>query len=114
MGKKKPQDQALLRAQLIMRVRCGLMTAVEAARKLGVSRKTYYKWEQRGLSALLDGLSDQQPGRPEKEEPPAQAIFDKQMAELRRENELLEQKLALKDLAFDLRIRSPKDRKKKK
>ena len=75
MRRKKPnrqRGQARLRAQLIMKVRCGLMTAAEAARQLGVSRKTYYKWEQRGLSALLDGLSDQPPGRPEKEEPPAQ------------------------------------------
>jgi transposase len=111
---KKPQDQARLRAQLIMKVRCGLMTAAEAARLLGVSRKTYYKWEQRGLSALLDGLSDQPPGRPEKEDAPAQAMFEKQMANLRREKELLEQKLILKDLAFDLRIRSEKDRTKKK
>ena len=90
------------------------MTAAEAARQLGVSRKTYYKWEQRGLSALLDGLSDQEPGRPEKEEKTAQAMFAKQMANLRRENELLEQKLILKDIAFDLRIRSENDRKKKK
>ena len=97
-----------------MKVRCGLMTAAEAARQLGVSRKTYYKWEQRGLSALLDGLSDQVPGRPEKEENTAQAMFAKQMANLRRENELLEQKLILKDIAFDLRIRSATDRKKKK
>ena len=90
------------------------MTAAEAARQLGVSRKTYYKWEQRGLSALLDGLSDQPPGRPEKEDTPAQAMFEKQMADLKREKELLEQKLVLKDLAFDLRIRSQKDRTKKK
>jgi len=116
MRRKKPnrQDQARLRAQLIMKVRCGLMTAAEAAKQLGVSRKTYYKWEQRGLSALLDGLSDQPPGRPEKEEPPAQAMFEKQMTDLRREKELLEQKLILKDIAFDLRIRSENDRKKKK
>jgi transposase-like protein len=89
------------------------MTASEAARKLGVSRKTYYKWEQRGLSSLLDSLADQSPGRPEREEPAGQTVFEKQMAELRKENELLEQKLILKDLAFDLRIRG-KDRKKKK
>jgi len=89
------------------------MTASEAARQLGVSRKTYYKWEQRGLSSLLDSLADQVPGRPEKEAHPAQTVFEKQMADLKKENELLEQKLILKDLAFDLRIRQ-KDRKKKK
>ena len=97
-----------------MKVRCGLMNASQAANILKISRKTYYKWEQRGLSALLDGLSDQPPGRPEKEEASARAMFEKQMTALRRENELLEQKLVLKDLAFDLRIRSSKDRRKKK
>ena len=65
MGRKKPNHpKAMQRAQLIMQVRCGLMTASEAARQLGVSRKTYYKWEQRGLSLLLNGLSDQRSGRP--------------------------------------------------
>ena len=38
------QQMARLRAELIMKVRCGLMTAAEAARQLGVSRKTFYKW----------------------------------------------------------------------
>ena len=110
---RRNEKTARLRAQLIMKVRCGLMTASEAARKLGVSRKTYYKWEQRGLSALLDGLADQEPGRPEMEKPPESAL-EKQLARLKRENELLEQKLELKDLVADLHIRSPKDRKKKK
>jgi transposase len=55
---------ARLRAEVIMKVRCGLITAAQAAERLGVSRKTYYKWEQRGLAALLDGVADQSSGRP--------------------------------------------------
>jgi transposase len=90
------------------------MTAAAAAAQLGVSRKTYYKWEQRGLAALLDGLSDQQPGRPENQQDPAQAVLEKQMADLQKENRLLEQKIILKDLALDFDIRSKKDRTKKK
>ena len=109
-----PQKKALLRAELIMKVRCGLMTAAQAAKQLGVSRKTYYKWEQRGLSALLNGLSNQSPGRPEKREYPKQTVLENQLSQLKRDNELLEQKLILKDLAADFHIRSPKDRKKKK
>ena len=109
-----PQKNALLRAELIMKVRCGLMTAAQAAKQLGVSRKTYYKWEQRGLSALLDGLSDQSPGRPEKQEDPKQTVLENQLSRLKRDNELLEQKLILKDLAADFHIRSSKERKKKK
>ena len=44
------QQTARLRAEVIMKVRCGLLTAQQAAEHLGVSRKTYYKWEERGLS----------------------------------------------------------------
>ncbi len=116
MGRKKaktPQTKAMERAQLIMKVRCGLMTAAAAAAQLGVSRKTYYKWEQRGLSALLSGLSDQDPGRPENQQDPARAVLEKQMADLQKENRLLEQKMILKDLAAEFDIRS-KDRTKKK
>jgi DNA-binding XRE family transcriptional regulator len=58
------QQTARQRAEVIMKVRCGLMSASQAATLLGVSRKTYYKWEQRGLAALLGSLEDQHPGRP--------------------------------------------------
>ena len=109
-----PQKKALIRAELIMKVRCGLMTAAAAARQLGVSRRTYYKWEQRGLSALLDGLADQPSGRPEKRADPQQTALENQLSRLKRDNALLEQKLVLKDLAADFHIRSSMDRKKKK
>jgi transposase len=89
------------------------MTAAAAAAQLGVSRKTYYKWEQRGLSALLDGLSEKEPGRPENPQDPARAVLEKQMADLQKENRLLEQKMILKDLAVEFNVRS-KDRTKKK
>ena len=108
------QAKAKLRAQLIMKVRCGLMTASDAADQLKVSRKTYYKWEQRGLSALLKSLSDQLSGRPEKTGQVTEAALGKQLADLKRDNKLLEQKLVLKDLVADFQIRSPKGRKKKK
>ena len=36
------RQTARLRAEVIMKVRCGLMTAQQAAEQLGVSRKTYY------------------------------------------------------------------------
>jgi DNA invertase Pin-like site-specific DNA recombinase len=63
---KQPSSRqtARLRAEMIMKVRCGLLTARQAADRMGVSRKTFYKWEQRGLSALLDSVTDQPPGRP--------------------------------------------------
>jgi transposase len=55
MNDPKPtaHQQALARrrAQLIMQVQSGLLSAQEAARQLQISRKTYYKWERRAPAA---------------------------------------------------------------
>jgi hypothetical protein len=52
------------RVELIIQVQAGRMTVASAAAQLGVSRKTYYKWEQRGLSAILSSVREGRPGRP--------------------------------------------------
>ena len=64
--KSTAHQQALARqrAQLIMQVRSGVLSAQEAARQLGVSRKTYYKWERRALAAMVEALGDREQGRP--------------------------------------------------
>jgi transposase len=91
------------------------MTATEAATLLGVSRKTYYKWEQRGLAALLEGLQGKAAGRPETEsQHTAQVALEKQLAQLRRDNELLQKKMQLKDLVHQLRLKAGKGGAKKK
>jgi hypothetical protein len=91
------------------------MTASQAARALGVSRKTYYKWEQRGLAALLSGVEDQSAGRPEtSEDIRKEAEFENRLNELMQENELLKQKMALKEMLSGMKIRSSSDRAKKK
>lgn len=57
MNDPKPtaHQQALARrrAQLIMQVQNGLLSAQEAARQLRISRKTYYKWERRALGETV-------------------------------------------------------------
>src|SRR5512137_2751527 len=103
------ENQAWQRAAIIMKVRCGLMTATEAAYLLGVSRKTYYKWEQRGLAAILEGLQEQTGGRPEI---PWQqrrvAEVEKQMAQLQKENDLLHKRMRLKDLVHQMQLQAEK------
>src|SRR5580658_9824605 len=59
--------KALLRTEMIVKVRAGLMTATAAAEALGVSRKTYYKWEKRGLQAMLAAGQNETSGRPAEE-----------------------------------------------
>ena len=109
-----PQQAALKRAEVIMKVRCGLMNASQAAARLGVSRKTYYKWERRGLSALLSGLEDQPSGRPSQPVDEKKAALERQLALARQDNALLKHKLELKDVLTDLKLTSDIGRAKKK
>jgi transposase-like protein len=114
--KTRPTTQhvARQRAEMIMKVRCGLMTASQAAEQLGISRKTYYKWEQRALSAMLAGLTDQPPGRPSHPVDREKQALEKQLQQVHRDNELLKHKMELKDVLTELKLESGMDRVKKK
>lgn len=103
---KQPSSRqtARLRAELIMKVRCGLLTARQAADRLGVSRKTFYKWEQRGLSALLDSVTDQPPGRPSLAQDEYRQWLEKQLQDANRQIDLLNHKMALKDVLMELEL----------
>jgi len=116
MAKQPPSRQtARLRAEMIMKVRCGLLTARQAADRLGVSRKTFYKWEQRGLSALLDSVTDQPPGRPPLPADDHRQWLEKQLQDANRQIDLLNHKMALKDVLMELELpRTGSDRAKKK
>lgn len=94
------------RAEVIMKVRCGLLSATQAAKELGVSRKTYYKWEKRGLSALLDGLAEKDSGRPAPPQDSHQQELERQIEQLRQDNDLLTQQMALKDILSDLKLKT--------
>ena len=56
--------KARQRAEVILQVRSGQLTATQAAQTLGISRQQYYQWEQRALQALLAALENQPTGRP--------------------------------------------------
>jgi transposase len=114
--KKRPTTQqvARQRAEVIMKVRCGLMSASQAAEQLGISRKSYYKWEQRALSAMLAGLTDQPPGRPSRPVDTKKQALEEQLQQVRRDNELLKHKMALKDVLTELKLEPGMDRGEKK
>jgi len=88
--------RARQRAQLIMQVRSGLLTAEAAARQLGVSRKTYYKWERRALAAMVEALGNRGQGRPPQPR-------DAEKAALRRQTEALQAKLTVLEQTEQLR-----------
>jgi transposase len=91
--KPGPHQQALARqrAQLIMQVRSGLLSAQEAARQLGISRKTYYKWERRALAAMVEALGNREHGRPPLPSDPEKQALQRQTQELQAKLQVLEQ-----------------------
>ena len=102
MGRKsridKKHECARQRADLILQVRNGQLTATEAAAILGVSRKTYYRWEKRGLEALVGALENRGTGgRPAQEVDPEKQKLEKRLAEIEKENQELRQTLAIKE-----------------
>jgi transposase len=64
MGPNEQEELARLRAEMIVQVQSGKLTATEAAKRLGVSRKTYYQWERRALGGMIEALQDKESGRP--------------------------------------------------
>jgi transposase len=95
--KQNEQDaQTRLRAELILKVRAGVLSASEAAKQLGVSRKTYYKWEKRGLAAMMEGLCERDSGRPA-------SVPDEEKESLRKKVAELEEQLRQKQQREQLR-----------
>ncbi|MDY7029858.1 MAG: helix-turn-helix domain-containing protein [Spirochaetota bacterium] len=94
--KQQEEEQARRRAEVILQVRAGKMTAKEAAKALGVSRKTYYQWEERGLEGMMDALLNRSSGRPKTKEDP-------EKEKLKKENEDLKNRLSLSQHAEELR-----------
>ena len=93
-----PAKQARQRAEVILKVRSGRMTAAQGARLLGVSRKSYYQWEQRGLAGMLRHLADRPAGRPSRPR-------DREKERLRRELSRMEQRLIVLEQTARLRNR---------
>ncbi len=93
-----PQALARQRAQLIMQVRSGMLTAEAAARSLGISRKTYYKWERRALAAMVAALGTREQGRPPQPRDPEKAALRRELAELQAKLTVLEQTERLRQL----------------
>jgi len=96
MGEEQEKALARERALVILQVRSGTLTAREGAKRLGVSRKTYYEWEQRALGAMTLALENRPPGR-------LPAPLDEEKEGLRRQVKDLEQKLFLTEKAMEVK-----------
>jgi len=84
------------RASIILQVRSGAISATEGAERLGISRKTYYEWEDRALQAMALALENHAPGRPP-------VPLDTEKEELQRKVRDLEKKLDLAEKTIEVK-----------
>jgi predicted DNA-binding protein (UPF0251 family) len=84
------------RASIILQVRSGALPAKEGAERLGISRKTYYEWEDRALQAMALALENHSPGRPP-------VPLDVEKGELQRKVRDLEKKLYLAEKTIEVK-----------
>jgi len=94
----KEQELARERALVILRVRSGAMTAKQGAQALGVSRKTYYQWEERAFKAMALALENHVAGRPCVSTDEEKETLRQRIRELEKKLDLAEKALEVKEL----------------
>jgi transposase len=94
--REKEQELARQRALVILRVHGGTLTAKQGAQLLGVSRKTYYEWEERSLKAMALALENRSAGRPS-------VALDEEKETLRERVQELEKKLDLAEKTIEVK-----------
>jgi hypothetical protein len=104
MSDTRDKELARKRAAVIFSVRSGQITAEEGARQLGVSRKTYYEWENRALEAMTGALENGNAGRPAIERDEEKEQLQGQIAELQSKLFVAEKVVEVRDMlhAYEL------------
>jgi transposase len=93
---KREKELARQRALVILQVRSGVLTAKEGAEHLGVSRKTYYEWEDKSLRAMALALENRPVGRPP-------VAVDEEKETLRERVQELEKRLYLAEKTIEVK-----------
>jgi transposase len=94
----KEQEIARQRALVILQVRSGILTAKEGAKRLGISRKTYYEWEEKSLRAMALALENRSSGRPPEPVDPEKEALQERIRELEKKLYRAEKTIEVKEL----------------
>jgi transposase len=97
-GMEQNKKRARERALVILRVRSGVLTAKQGAKLLGVSRKTYYEWEEKSLKAMAQALENHAAGRPPTRIDPEKKALQDRIQELEKKLDLAEKTIEVKEL----------------
>ena len=96
--REKEQKLARERALVILQVRSGALTVKEGAKLLGVSRKTYYEWEEKSLKAMALALENRPAGRPPAAIDEEKETLQERIRELEKKLDLAEKTIEVKEL----------------
>jgi len=83
---------------VILQVRSGALTAKQGAKLLGVSRKTYYEWEEKSLKAMALALENRPSGRSPLSVDPEKEALRERIQELEKKLDLAEKTIEVKEL----------------
>lgn len=110
MSDSKDKERARQRAAVVFAVRSGQITVEEGARRLGVSRKTYYGWERRALQAMTEAMEDRTPGRPNTPQDEEKQRLQKQIIELQKKLIVAQKTVEVRDMlhAYELQTAGAK------
>jgi transposase len=111
MSDSKDKERARLRAAVVFAVRSGQITAEEGARRLGVSRKTYYEWESRALQAITEAMEDKASGRPSIPHDKEKEQLQQENAELRKELFVAKKTAEVRDMLHAYELHTSKIKK---
>jgi len=111
MSDPKNEELARKRAAVIFAVQSGQITAEEGARRLGVSRKTYYEWESRALQAMTGALENRAPGRPDTPKDEEKERLQKEIAELHNKLFVAEKTVEVRDMLHAYELHNARSKK---
>jgi transposase len=104
MSHSNDEERARERAAAVFAVRSGQITAKEGAKRLGVSRKTYYEWERRALQAMTEALENKALGRPSTPRDEEKERLQNEITELQNKLFVAEKTVEVQDMlhAYEL------------
>ena len=115
MNGQPEEPKALARQRAILEVLAGRMNVTQAASELGISRKTFYEWQDRGLSGMREALRDRPGGRPPQPVDPKKEHLQATVETLEKERRVLEGRLriqeAIRETLSELRPEPPPKKK---
>ena len=95
---EKERKLARERASIILQVRSGVLSVTEGAQRLGVSRKTYYEWEEKSIKAMALALENRSAGRPPVPIDEEKETLRERVRELEKKLDLAEKTIEVKEL----------------